>query len=165
MVVSVRWPSNSHEPRWRTCPAATVPAVRDSARTALSAAQRRVMTAIEQCRTATLGRHAEQCDHCGHRRVWYNSCANRPPLPDVSSPARATWIAKRQTELLDGPYFHVVFTVPEPIAQIALRSQVAIARDWSGSAAYADVRITGIALNRFAVGGDSLVKPHFPAPQ
>src|SRR5262245_14966266 len=85
---------------------------------ALSIAQRRVMTAIEQCRTAALGGHVEQCDRCGHRRVWYNSCRDRH-CPSCQSLARAAWIEDRKAELLDTEYFHVVFTVPDEIAVIA----------------------------------------------
>ena len=77
---------------------------------ALSTAQRRVMTAIEQCRTAALGGHVEQCDHCGHRRVWYNSCRNRH-CPTCQSLARAEWLERRRADLLPTEYFHVVFTV------------------------------------------------------
>jgi len=84
----------------------------------LSLAQRRVMTAIERCRTAALGGHVEQCDRCHHTRVWYNSCRNRH-CPKCQSLARAEWIAHRETEILDTEYFHVVFTVPEAIATIA----------------------------------------------
>ena len=92
---------------------------------ALSTAQRRVMTAIERCRTAALGGHVEQCDRCGHRRVWYNSCRNRH-CPTCQSLARATWIEQRQAELLDCPYFHVVFTVPQAIAEIALQNKAVV---------------------------------------
>ena len=63
----------------------------------LSAAQRRVMTAITSCRTAALGGHVEQCDHCGHTRVWYNSCRNRH-CPSCQSLARAAWIEDRTTD-------------------------------------------------------------------
>jgi len=92
---------------------------------ALSHVQQRVMRAIEQCRTAALGGHVEQCDQCGHRRIWYNSCGNRH-RPMCQALARAAWIADRQTELLDCPYFHVVFTVPEPIAQIAVQNKAVV---------------------------------------
>jgi len=88
----------------------------------LSSAQRRVMTAIEVCRTAALGGHVEQCDQCGHQRICYNSCRNRH-CPKCQSLARAEWIEDRQSELLDTQYFHVVFTVPEPIAAVALQNQ------------------------------------------
>ena len=91
----------------------------------LSTAQRRVMTAIERCRTAALGGHVEPCDHCGHRRVWYNSCRNRH-CPTCQSLARAAWIEHRQAEILDCPYFHVVFTVPEAIAAIALQNKAVV---------------------------------------
>src|SRR5712691_4941194 len=84
----------------------------------LSTAQRRVMTAIEQCRTAALGGHVEQCDTCGHQRISYNSCRNRH-CPKCQSLARAQWLDDRRSELLAVPYFHVVFTVPQEIAAIA----------------------------------------------
>ena len=88
----------------------------------LSVAQRRVMTAIEVCRTAVLGGHLEQCDRCGHERNAYNSCANRH-CPKCQSLARAEWLENRRTELLHTQYFHVVFTVPEQIARIAYQNK------------------------------------------
>src|SRR5213593_1362425 len=88
----------------------------------LSTAQRRVMTAIELCRTAALGGHVERCDQCGHLRNSYNSCGDRH-CPKCQSLARAEWIHDRQSELLNVPYFHVVFTVPEEIAAIALQNK------------------------------------------
>src|SRR5499425_3193581 len=81
----------------------------------LSTAQRRVMSAIELCRTAALGGHVEQCDHCDHQRICFNSCRNRH-CPKCQALARAQWLEKRRSELLDTQYFHVVFTLPEPIA-------------------------------------------------
>src|ERR1700750_1324925 len=84
----------------------------------LSMAQRRVLTAIEVCRTAVLGGHPEQCDHCAHRRNAYNSCSDRH-CPKCQSLARAQWLEARQAELLDIEYSHVVFTLPEPIVSIA----------------------------------------------
>jgi hypothetical protein len=101
------------------------PTYRDVAGAAVSTAQRRVMTAIEQCRTAALGGHVEQCDGCGHTRVWYNSCRNRH-CPTCQSMARAAWIERREAEVLDTEYFHVVFTVPEPIAVIAAQNKVVV---------------------------------------
>ena len=92
---------------------------------ALSTAQRRVMTAIEQCRTAALGSHVEQCDHCGHRRVWYNSCRNRH-CPTCQSLARAAWLEQRRADLLPTEYFHVVFTVPPAVAEIAAQNKAAV---------------------------------------
>ena len=88
----------------------------------LSTSQRRVMTAIEWCRTAALGGHVEVCDRCGHRRVWYNSCSDRH-CPQCQSLARAEWIQDRQSELLDCEYFHAVFTAPQKIAAIALQNK------------------------------------------
>jgi len=88
----------------------------------MSVAQRRVMTAIEVCRTAALGGHLEQCDHCGHQRNAYNSCSDRH-CPKCQSLARAHWIQARQAELLNTEYFHVVFTLPDQIATIAYQNK------------------------------------------
>jgi hypothetical protein len=88
----------------------------------LSTAQRRVMTAIEVCRTAALGGHVEVCDRCGHQHIFFNSCSDRH-CPKCQSLARAEWIENRQSELLDVPYFHVVFSVPEEIADIAFQNK------------------------------------------
>ena len=71
---------------------------------ALGALQRRVMSAIELCRTAELGGHVEQGDACGHQRIAYNSCRNRH-CPTCQSLARAQWLEARQGELLPVPYF------------------------------------------------------------
>ncbi len=100
-------------------------AYRDEAGPSLSTAQRRVMTAIETCRTAALGGHVEQCDTCGHQRLAYNSCRNRH-CPKCQSLARAAWVEQRTTEVLDCEYFHVVFTVPAPIAAIALQNKALV---------------------------------------
>jgi hypothetical protein len=86
-----------------------------------SRAQRRVMRAIEICRTAVLGGHVEQCSHCDHSRIAYNSCRNRH-CPKCQNAERARWLARRKAELLPVEYFHVVFTVPEEIAKIALQN-------------------------------------------
>ena len=88
----------------------------------LSLAQRRVMTDIEVCRTAVLGGHAEECEACGHRRIFYNSCRNRH-CPKCQSLARAEWLRDRLAELLDTQYFHVVFTIPEELAVIAYQNK------------------------------------------
>ncbi len=88
----------------------------------LSTAQRRAMSAIERCRTAALGGHVERCDGCGHQRIAYNSCRNRN-CPKCQGLARARWLEERQAELLDAPYFHVVFTVPDEIAVIAFQNK------------------------------------------
>src|ERR1700704_4803154 len=75
---------------------------------------RRAMIAIENCRTAALGGHVERCGDCGYQRIAYDSCRNRN-CPKCQGLACAQWIADRQAELLDVPYFHVVFTVPAEI--------------------------------------------------
>jgi len=89
----------------------------------LARVQRRVMNAIELCRTAALGAHLEQCDACGHQRIAYDSCRNRH-CPKCQSLARAQWLERRQAELLpEIEYFHVVFTLPEPIAALAYQNK------------------------------------------
>ena len=88
----------------------------------LSRGQRRVMSAIELCRTAALGGHLEQCDSCGHQRPAYNSCRNRH-CPKCQSLAGAQWLPDREAELLPTEYFHVVFTLPEEIAAIAYQNK------------------------------------------
>ena len=88
----------------------------------LCTAQRRVMSAIELCRTAALGGHIEHCDRCDHQRICYNSCRDRH-CPKCQSLARAKWLDDRRSELLDTQYFHVIFTVPQPIATIALQNK------------------------------------------
>ena len=88
----------------------------------MSMGQHRVMTAIEVCRTAVLGGHLEQCDHCGHQRNAYNSCSDRH-CPKCQSLAQAQWLEDRQAELLATQYFHVVFTMPEQIATIAYQNK------------------------------------------
>lgn len=101
------------------------PAYRAEHAAALSRGQRRVMSAIERCRTAALGGHVEQCDSCGHQRISFNSCRNRH-CPKCQSLVRAQWLEDRQTELLPVEYFHVVFTVPQEIAAIAYQNKALV---------------------------------------
>jgi hypothetical protein len=89
---------------------------------ALSPEQRRVMRAIEVCRTSVLGGHVDQCDACSYQRISYNSCRNRH-CPKCQSLARARWLEARLVDLLPVPYFHVVFTLPEQLAALALQNQ------------------------------------------
>ncbi|HMD58401.1 MAG TPA: IS91 family transposase [Steroidobacteraceae bacterium] len=91
----------------------------------LSTAQRRAISAIERCRTAALGGHVERCDGCGHQRIAYNSCRNRN-CPKCQGLARSQWLEDRQAELLDTPYFHVVFTIPDALATIAFQNQTVV---------------------------------------
>lgn len=96
-------------------------AYRENNSASLSTAQRRVMSAIELCRTSALGSHLEKCNQCPYERICYDS-RNRH-CPKCQSLARAQWIEDRQSELLDAEYFHVVFTVPEEIAAIAFHNK------------------------------------------
>ena len=85
----------------------------------------RMMGAIETCRTAALGGHAEACGDCGHLHISYNSCRNRH-CPKCQGLERAEWLADRQAELLPVPYFHVVFTVPQAVAEIAFQNKAVV---------------------------------------
>jgi len=83
------------------------------------------MSAIETCRTAALGGHVEACEDCGHRRVSYNSCRNRH-CPRCQGAAARTWLAEREADLLPVGYFHVVFTLPAEIADIAFQNKAVV---------------------------------------
>ena len=87
--------------------------------------ERRVMAAIEACRTAALGGHVEACQDCPHSRIAYNSCRNRH-CPKCQGLARAEWLADRQADLLALPYFHVVFTVPAEVAAMAFQNKAVV---------------------------------------
>ena len=95
----------AHGPAWRQ-------AVR------LSLGQLKVMTAIEQCRTAALGGHVLRCNACDHSEIAYNSCRNRH-CPKCQGRAAQRWLAARAADLLPVPYYHVVFTLPAPIGALA----------------------------------------------
>lgn len=87
--------------------------------------QLKVMTAIENCRTAALGGHVEACEDCGHWRIAYNSCRNRH-CPKCQGAAARTWLAAREADLLPVGYFHVVFTLPAEITDIAWQNKAAV---------------------------------------
>jgi hypothetical protein len=91
----------------------------------LSLHQRKVMTAIEHCRTAALGGHVEACADCEHTRIAYNSCRNRH-CPKYQGAAARTWLAAREADLLPVGYFHVVFTLPAQVAHIAFQNKAAV---------------------------------------
>jgi hypothetical protein len=91
----------------------------------LSLTQLKVMSAIEHCRTAALGGHVEACEDCGHWRIAYNSCRNRH-CPKCQGAAARTWLAEREADLLPVGYFHVVFTLPAEVADIAWQNKALI---------------------------------------
>jgi len=93
----------------------------------LNLTQLKVMSAIEQCRTAALGGHALHCNACGHAELSYNSCRNRH-CPKCQARAAQRWLEARQAELLPVEYYHVVFTLPEEIAQIAYYNKALVYR-------------------------------------
>jgi Transposase zinc-binding domain/Putative transposase len=87
--------------------------------------QMKVMSAIERCRTAALGGHVARCEDCTHTVIAYNSCRNRH-CPKCQGAAAQEWLAEREAELLPVGYFHLVFTLPGPIADIAYQNKAAI---------------------------------------
>jgi ssDNA-binding Zn-finger/Zn-ribbon topoisomerase 1 len=103
-----------HGPAWRKANAGHV-----------SLDQLKVMSAIESCRTAALGGHVARCEKCSHTLIAYNSCRNRH-CPKCQGAAAQEWLAAREAELLPVPYFHVVFTLPGQIADIAYQNKAAI---------------------------------------
>jgi hypothetical protein len=90
----------------------------------VSLEQMKVMTAVERCRTAALGGHVARCENeaCGHLHIAYNSCRNRH-CPKCQATAAQDWLEAREAELLPVGYFHVVFTLPTPIADIAFQNK------------------------------------------
>ena len=103
------------------------PAWRHANRGHVSLGQLKVMSAIENCRTAALGGHVERCENgaCGHTTIAYNSCRNRH-CPKCHGEAAREWLEEREAELLPVPYFHVVFTLPSQIADIAYQNKAVI---------------------------------------
>ena len=83
------------------------------------------MSAIENCRTAALGGHVARCEDCSHTQIAYNSCRNRH-CPKCQGAAAKQWLAEREAELLPVPYYHVVFTLPAPISDIAYQNKAVI---------------------------------------
>jgi len=87
--------------------------------------QLKVMSAIERCRTVALGGHVARCEDCAHTVIAYNSCRNRH-CPKCQGAAAKEWLAEREAELLPVGYFHIVFTLPGPIADIAYQNKAVI---------------------------------------
>jgi Putative transposase/Transposase zinc-binding domain len=86
--------------------------------------QLKVLRSIRNCRTAVLGGHLDRCSRCGHQAISYNSCRNRH-CPKCQTNAREQWLAKRAEDLLEVPYFHVVFTLPHDLSALALQNKKA----------------------------------------
>ncbi|HSP08095.1 MAG TPA: IS91 family transposase [Candidatus Dormibacteraeota bacterium] len=91
----------------------------------VSLCQLKVMSAIENCRTAALGGHVARCEDCAHTTIAYNSCRNRH-CPKCQAAAAREWLAAREAELLPVPYFHVVFTLPPAIGDLAYQNKAVI---------------------------------------
>jgi hypothetical protein len=103
-----------HGPAWRRANAGHV-----------SLGQLKVMSAIENCRTAALGGHVARCEECAHGQISYNSCRNRH-CPKCQGAAAKDWLAAREADLLPVPYYHVVFTLPAAISDIAYQNKAII---------------------------------------
>jgi hypothetical protein len=103
------------------------PAWRQTQHAHLSLSQLKVMSAIEQCRTAALGGHVLRCPACDHLEIAYNSCRNRH-CPKCQARAAQRWLEARQADLLPVAYYHVVFTLPAPISAIAYTNKALIYR-------------------------------------
>jgi hypothetical protein len=103
-----------HGPAWRNANAGH-----------LSLGQLKAMSAIERCRTAALGGHVARCVRCEHTQIAYNSCRNRH-CPKCQGAAAKAWLAERQAEVLPVPYYHVVFTLPAPIAALAYQNKAVV---------------------------------------
>jgi len=103
------------------------PAWRQAQRAHLSLGQLKVMSAIEQCRSAALGGHVLRCEACEHVEIAYNSCRNRH-CPKCQGSAARRWLEARQADLLPVDYYHVVFTLPAPISAIAYYNKAVIYR-------------------------------------
>ena len=91
----------------------------------VSLGQLKVMSAIERCRTAALGGHVARCEGCAHTVISFNSCRNRH-CPKCQAAAARKWLAEREAELLDTGYFHLVFTLPAPVADIAWQNKAVV---------------------------------------
>jgi hypothetical protein len=103
-----------HGPAWRRANAGHI-----------SLGQLKVMSAIESCRTAALGGHVARCEECAHSQISYNSCRNRH-CPKCQGAAAKDWLAAREADLLPVPYYHVVFTLPAAIANVAYQNKAII---------------------------------------
>jgi hypothetical protein len=88
----------------------------------LTGLHRKVLSAIERCRTAALGGHRDRCSRCGYKAISYNSCRNRH-CPKCQTNAREKWLAARQGELLPAPYVHMVFTLPHQLAPLVFHNK------------------------------------------
>ena len=99
----------------------------DNHHTWVTGQHRRVLRAIAECRTAALGGHRDRCDQCAQPALWYNSCRDRH-CPKCLAAARNAWVAAREQELLPVGYVHLVFTMPEPLARLALANKRVVYR-------------------------------------
>ena len=116
----------------------------------MTAQHRRVLLAIAQCRTAALGGHRDRCEQCAHPALSYNSCRDRH-CPKCLTAARNAWVAAREEELLPVGYVHIVFTMPEPLARLALPNK-RVVYDLLLQAAADTLR--HVAANPKRLGGD-----------
>jgi Transposase zinc-binding domain len=128
----------------------------------VSLGQLKVMSAIESCRTAALGGHVARCEDCAHATIAYNSCRNRH-CPKCQGAAAKQWLAERAADLLPVPYYHVVFTLPAAVADIAYQNKAAIYDILFKEAAETLTTIAGRCITaRSGQGGGMAVVVHGP---
>ena len=114
-------------PRWEVADIFRTygPAWREANAGHISLEQLKVMSAIERCRSAALGGHLRRCEACDHIEIAYNSCRNRH-CPKCQGALAKQWLAEREAELLPLAYFHVVFTMPTAIGEIAYQNKALV---------------------------------------
>jgi hypothetical protein len=128
---------------------------------------KRILRALQCCRTSSLGGHVDKCDECGHIRISYNSCRNRH-CPKCQNTQREAWVENRKQDLLSVPYFHVVFTVPDTLNSLFLQHQAVLynllfASTWETIAQFSYTKLhaeTGMVAILHTWGQNLSLHPH-----
>ena len=128
---------------------------------------KRTLSALQRCRTSSLGGHVDKCDECGHIRISYNSCRNRH-CPKCQNTQREAWVENRKQDLLPVPYFHVVFTVPDKLNSLFLQEpadlyNLLFASTWETIAQFSYTKLhaeTGMVAILHTWGQNLSLHPH-----
>jgi hypothetical protein len=128
---------------------------------------KRTLSALQRCRTSSLGGHVDKCDECGHIRISYNSCRNRH-CPKCQNTQREAWVESRKQDLLPVPYFHVVFTVPDKLNSLFLQKpadlyNLLFASTWETIAQFSYTKLhaeTGMVAILHTWGQNLSLHPH-----
>ena len=141
------------------------PAWRETNRGHVSLDKLKVMSAIERCRTAALGGHVARCENaaCGHTLIAYNSCRNRH-CPKCQAAASRRWLADREAELLPIPYFHVVYTLPSKLRDIAYQNKRVVYDLLMKAAAETTLAIAANPRRRYPSNPPGTLLPLFRSP-